>query len=71
VAPAIESAVGHQAAGSYDRRATFASNALAAGVRVYELAPIMGTSVGMIEAHDGAPLDTAHDSKLERLEGSG
>ena len=35
---------------------------------VYELARIMGTSVGMIEAHYGALLDTARESLLERLE---
>ena len=28
----------------------------------------MGTSVGMIERHYGALLDTAHESLLERLE---
>jgi hypothetical protein len=50
------------------RRSTFASNALAVGITVYELARIMGTSVSMIEAHYGALLDTAHDSLLERLE---
>ena len=54
----------------YDLRSTFASNALAAGITVYELARIMGTSVGMIEAHYGALLDTAHESLLERLETS-
>jgi integrase len=52
----------------YDLRSTFASNALARRVTVYELARIMGTSVAMIEAHYGALLDTAHDSLLERLE---
>jgi hypothetical protein len=52
----------------YDLRSTFASNALAAGLTVYELARIMGTSVGMIEAHYGALIDTARDSLLERLE---
>jgi integrase len=52
----------------YDLRSTFASNALAAGITVYELARIMGTSVSMIEAHYGALLDTAHESMLERLE---
>ena len=34
----------------------------------YEFARIMGTSVGMIEAHYGALLDTAHNSLLSRLE---
>ena len=52
----------------YDLRSTFASNALAHGITVYELARIMGTSVGMIEAHYGALLDTAHESLLERLD---
>lgn len=53
----------------YDLRSTFASNALAAGITVYELARIMGTSVSMIEAHYGALLDTAHDAILDRLDG--
>jgi hypothetical protein len=52
--------------GSYSQR--FASNAPANGVTVYELARIMGTSVGMIQAH-GALLDTAYYAILERLEG--
>ena len=52
----------------YDLRSTFASNALAAGITVYELARIMGTSVSMIETHYGALLDTAHESLLDRLE---
>ncbi len=38
------------------------------GSRSYELARIMGTSVGMIEAHYGALIDTARESLLERLE---
>lgn len=53
----------------YDLRSTFASSALAAGITVYELARIMGTSVSMIEAHYGALLDTAHDAILDRLDG--
>ena len=55
----------------YDLRSTFASNALAAGITVYELARIMGTSVSMIEAHYGALLDTAHTGLLDRLESFG
>jgi hypothetical protein len=54
----------------YDLRSTFASNALAAGITVYELARIMGTSVRMIELHHGALLDTANEPLLERLDGS-
>jgi hypothetical protein len=44
----------------YDLRSTFASSALAAGVTVFELARVMGTSVRMIERHYGALLDGAH-----------
>lgn len=66
--PAIESAGVTKPARMYDLRSTFASNALAAGITVYELARIMGTSVSMIEAHYGALLDTAHESLLERLD---
>ena len=51
-----------------DLRSTFASNALAAGITTFELARIMGTSVGMIEAHHGALIDTAPESILSRLE---
>ena len=66
--PAIESAGVATPARLYDLRSTFASNALAAGITVYELARIMGTSVGMIERHYGALLDSAHESLLERLD---
>ena len=69
-AQAVESAGVATPARLYDLRSTFASNALAAGITVYELARIMGTSVGMIEAHYRALLDTAHESLLERLETS-
>jgi hypothetical protein len=51
----------------YDRRATFASNALAAGVTVFELARVMGTSVWMIERHYGR-LDGAHAGIAGRLD---
>lgn len=66
--PAVESACVATPARLYDLRSTFASNALAAGITVYELARIMGTSVGMIERHYGALIDTAKDSLLDRLE---
>jgi integrase len=69
--PAIESAGITKPARMYDLRSTFASNALAAGITVYELARIMGTSVSMIEAHYGALLDTAHTGLLDRLESFG
>ncbi len=65
--PAVESSGIEKPARLYDLRSTFASNALST-LTVYELARIMGTSVGMIEAHYGALLDTAHESLLERLD---
>jgi integrase len=52
----------------YDLRSTFASNALAAGVTVFELARVMGTSVRMIERHYGALLDGAHSVIASRLD---
>lgn len=66
--PAVESAGIATPARLYDLRSTFASNALAAGITVYELARITGTSVGMIERHYGALLDGSRGSLLERLE---
>ena len=64
--PAIDAAGIAKPARIYDLRSTFASNALAAGITTFELARIMGTSVGMIEAHYGALIDTAHDAILAR-----
>ena len=52
----------------YDLRSTFASNALAAGITMFELARIMGTSVKMLEQHYGTLIDTAHDAILSRLD---
>jgi hypothetical protein len=52
----------------YDMRATFASNALAAGVTVFELARVMGTSVRMIEKHYGTLIDGAHAGIARRLD---
>jgi hypothetical protein len=69
--PAIDSAGIAKPARIYDLRSTFVSNALAAGITVYELARIMGTSVSMIEAHYGALIDTARESLLDRLESFG
>jgi integrase len=68
--PAVQAAGIATPSRLYDLRSTFASNALAHGITVYELARIMGTSVGMVEAHYGALLDTAHDALLERLDAS-
>jgi integrase len=58
-APAIEAAGISRPARIYDLRSTFASDALAAGVPIFTLARIMGTSVRMIERHYGALLDGA------------
>jgi hypothetical protein len=66
--PAIEAAAIAKPARIYDLRSTFASNALSAGITTFELARIMGTSIGMIEAHYGTLIDTAHDAILARLE---
>jgi integrase len=70
--PAIEAASIATPARIYDLRSTFASNALAAGVTVFELATIMGTSVRMIERHYGALLDGAGagiSGRLDAIEG--
>ena len=69
--PAVDAAGIARPARIYDLRSTFASNALAAGITTFELARIMGTSVGMIEAHYGTLIDTAHDAILARLEAVG
>jgi integrase len=67
-APAIEAAGVARPARLYDLRSTFASDALAAGVSVFELARIMGTSVRMIERHYGALLDGAGAGIASRLD---
>jgi integrase len=66
-AAAIEAAAIRKPARIYDLRSTFASDALAAGVSVFELARIMGTSVRMIERHYGALLDGAAEGIAARL----
>jgi integrase len=66
--PAVEAAGIVKPARIYDLRSTFASNALAAGVTVFELARVMGTSVLMIERHYGALLDGAHAGIAGRLD---
>ena len=65
---AIEASGVRKPARIYDLRSTFASNALAAGVSVFELARIMGTSVRMIERHYGALLDGAGAGIASRLD---
>jgi integrase len=66
-APAVEASGVRTPARIYDCRSTFASNALAAGVSVFELARIMGTSVAMIERHYGALLDGSGADIARRL----
>ena len=67
-APAVEAANVTTPATPYDLRDTFASNALHAGVTVFELARVMGTSVRMIERHYGALVDGAHAGITDRLD---
>jgi integrase len=67
-APAIEAAGIARPARIYDLRATFASRALAAGVSVFELAKVMGTSVQMIERAYCALLDGAGAEITARLD---
>ena len=67
-APAIEAAGIQTPARIYDLRPTFASRAIAAGVPVFELAKIMGTSVRMIERHYGTLLDGAGAGIANRLD---
>lgn len=64
---AIEASGVRRPARIYDLRSTFASTALAAGIAVFELAKIMGTSVEMIERHYGSLLDGAGASIASRL----
>jgi hypothetical protein len=65
--PAVESSGVDKPARIYDLRSTFASNALAAGVTVFELAKVMGTSVAMIERHYGTLIAGAHVGIASRL----
>ncbi len=65
--PAFEAA-GVRSRRIYDLRSTFASQALAAGVSVFELARIMGTSVRMIEHHYGALLQGSGDAIRAKLD---
>jgi integrase len=66
-APALE-ASGVRTRRIYDLRSTFVSHALAAGISVFELAKIAGTSVRMIEHHYGALLDGASAGIAGRLD---
>jgi integrase len=65
--PAIEASGVARPARIYDLRSTFASNALAAGISVFELARVMGTSVAMIERHYGTLIEGAGADIARRL----
>lgn len=65
---AITSAGAAKPARIYDLRSTFASRALAAGVSVFQLTRIMGTSVKMIERHYCAMLDGSGAKIASRLD---
>jgi integrase len=67
-APAIEAAGIRKPARIYDLRSTFASNALASGVSVFELARIMGTSAHMIERSYGVLIEGAGAGIASRLD---
>jgi integrase len=66
--PAVEASGIAKPARIYDLRSTFASNALAACVTVFELAKVMGTSVAMIERHYGTLIGGAHAGIAGRLD---
>jgi hypothetical protein len=66
-APAIEAGGVATPAGIYDLRSTFASNALAAGIDLFELARVMGTSARMIERSYGVLIDGALEGIAGRL----
>ena len=66
--PAVEAAGIAEPARIYDLRSTFASNALAAGVTLFELARIMGTSVRMIKRSYWTLLGGAHAGIADRLD---
>jgi integrase len=65
--PAIEAAAVAKPASIYDLRSTYASNSLAAGIDVFELARVMGTSIEMIERHYGTMLSGAATGIASRL----
>jgi integrase len=65
-APAVEAAGVATPARIHDLRSTYASNSLAAGIDVFELARIMGTSIDMIERHYGTLLTGAAAGIAER-----
>ena len=65
--PALDAA-GVEPRRIYDLRSTYASQSLAAGVSVYDLARYMGTSVRMIELHYGKRLDGSGAANRDKLD---
>jgi hypothetical protein len=65
--PAIEAGAITRPARIYDQRSTFASNAIAAEIDVFELSRVMGTSIEMIERHYGTLLAGAAAGIASRL----
>lgn len=65
--PAIEASGVATPARVYDMRHTFATNAIAARIDLFELAKIMGTSVVMLERVYGSLLGGAMKSMAQRL----
>ncbi len=68
--PALEAAGLHKR-GPYHLRHTFATEALAAGVTIFELARLMGTSVAMIDRTYGHLARDSEAAILARLEARG
>jgi site-specific recombinase XerD len=66
--PAVEASGVTRPARPYDLRSTFASNALAANVSIFQLGRIMGSSTLMIERHYGCLLDGAGAAIVGRLD---
>jgi hypothetical protein len=67
-APAVEASGIDRPARPYDTRSTYISNAIRAGVPLFELAAHAGTSVRMIERHYGRVLDGARASTAARMD---
>jgi hypothetical protein len=66
--PAVEASGVPRPARIYDLRATAISDALDAGVSVFRIERVMGTSVRMIERHYGKLLDGAGADIADRLD---
>jgi integrase len=66
--PAVEASGISTPARIYDLRSTFASNALAAGVTVFELSQLMGTSIEEIQRSYGTLIEGAQAGMAARLD---